>query len=292
MICPRCSHWNVEDEHRCSKCATRLTDRLVESAFYSHGSLALQVKPEIRSSSVAAVDPAVSSRAEDEPSSKLRTPRFAFALQQSLFAMRDGEKVVSIDGLAEPKRVVRKTAARRKTVSSSYLPQQGVLEFVPQTGPAPRLLSTAVEARIFCEYPVASVAHRMIAAVYDLGIVAGMAIIFLGLLFWGCDGLVTALQDPICLSVIAAAVLLLGLTFESAFLLCRGETPGMKFAKLRLVDFDGRPTSEAHLSRRMLGYLVSVLPLGLGLGWALLDEEGLSWQDHISQSFPTPIKAD
>ena len=36
-------------------------------------------------------------------------------------------------------------------------------------------------------------------------------------------------------------------------------------------------------------YMGCVLPAGLGLLWALVDEESLTWQDHISHTFPTPI---
>jgi hypothetical protein len=27
--------------------------------------------------------------------------------------------------------------------------------------------------------------------------------------------------------------------------------------------------------------------LGLGMFWALMDEEGLTWHDHMSRTFPT-----
>jgi uncharacterized RDD family membrane protein YckC len=67
-----------------------------------------------------------------------------------------------------------------------------------------------------------------------------------------------------------------------------GDSPGMRFAGLRLVDFDGRtPTREQRL-RRQLVSLLSVLSAGLGLAWALVDEENLTWHDHISKTFPTP----
>ena len=32
----------------------------------------------------------------------------------------------------------------------------------------------------------------------------------------------------------------------------------------------------------------SVLPLGLGLLWALVDQERLTWHDLLSKTFPSP----
>jgi hypothetical protein len=28
----------------------------------------------------------------------------------------------------------------------------------------------------------------------------------------------------------------------------------------------------------------------IGLAWAFVDEECLTWQDHISRTFPTPVR--
>jgi hypothetical protein len=38
---------------------------------------------------------------------------------------------------------------------------------------------------------------------------------------------------------------------------------------------------------RQLAGLLSVVSAGLGLVWALVDEENLTWHDHISKTFPT-----
>src|SRR6187399_385966 len=104
MICSRCSHRNNEDEHRCTKCATRLSDHQVESAFHSYGALALQ--PMAQESAVAVLEApeglTLESNRESEAGSG-RIPRYVTSLQQSLFALREGGKVVSIDGM-EPDR--------------------------------------------------------------------------------------------------------------------------------------------------------------------------------------------
>jgi uncharacterized RDD family membrane protein YckC len=234
--------------------------------------------------------PVATERPEEESP---RVPRFRTALQQSLFALRESQKIVSIDGGAEEsQRSSRKpgsTSQRKRPVTASYLPQQGVLEFVPVAAPQARKLATSVDAQIFCEHEVASVSHRLFASLYDLGFISLLVMTFLGLLYWGCDDLASALADPVSACVLAAASVFIGLIYHSVFLAVRGETPGMRFAGLRLVDFDGRKTSEEQLQMRIFGAFVSVLPAGLGLLWALVDEESLTWQDHISHTFPTPV---
>jgi uncharacterized RDD family membrane protein YckC len=67
-----------------------------------------------------------------------------------------------------------------------------------------------------------------------------------------------------------------------------GDSPGMRFAGLRLVDFDGRAPSREQRLLRQLVTLLSTLSAGLGLVWALVDEESLTWHDHISKTFPSP----
>lgn len=297
MICSRCAHWNNEDEHRCMKCAARLNDRQVESAFHSpyrsQGALALQ--PVMREPAIAEAVARPELEISNQSDVEARFPRYMSSLQQSLFALRDGGKVVSIDGEEPERRPTRRpnaTANRRRQATASYLPQQGVLEFVPMAGPQARKLATSVDARIYCEHPVATLTHRMFAALYDFGFISVLVMAFLGILYWGCDDLVTAIAEPVSAVILAAGALLIGLLYHTVFLAVRGETPGMRFAGLRLVDFDGRNTTEEQVYMRIMGAFFSVLPAGLGLLWALVDEESLTWQDHISHTFPTPIASE
>ncbi len=304
MICSRCAHWNDQDEHRCLKCAARLNDRQVESAHHSYGALALQ--PSRRESPLARAVPvavAVMERPEGLAVETLtktgtghgRIPRYVTSLQQSLFALRNTGKVILIDGTAPERRPARKQSTggnkSRLGTTASYLPQHGILEFVPMATPQTKKLATSVDARIFCEDPVASVSHRMLAALYDLGLIALLVMTFLGILYWGCEDLASAIEYPMIVVVLAGMVLI-GLLYHSVYLAARGETPGMRAAELQLVDFNGRRPSEAQLHMRVLGGFVSVLAAGLGLLWALVDEEGLTWQDQISHTYPTSINTE
>jgi hypothetical protein len=54
-----------------------------------------------------------------------------------------------------------------------------------------------------------------------------------------------------------------------------------------LINFDGFPPDGRARALRLMGGWISILSGGLGLVWALLDEEGLTWHDHMSKTFPT-----
>ncbi len=83
-----------------------------------------------------------------------------------------------------------------------------------------------------------------------------------------------------------AALVLVGLLYQAFFLILTGATPGMKYAGISLCSFDGLCPTRAQLRSRLGALLLSVLPLGLGIAWVLLDDDRLSWHDRLSQTYP------
>lgn len=272
----------------------RLTDARIPSALYGYGSTALQL--DSSPVAVAEIEEAKAPRLEfrNEAPVARAVPRHAAATQQTLFASRESSRIVAINGEefhAPPlRKAVDRTRQKKRTVSTSYIPQQGVLEFVPVQGPQPRKLATSVEAVIYCEHPVASMSHRMIAGAYDFGLYLTMLAAFAGVIIYGCEGITSVLGTPVVAGILGATAAILALVYEALFLATTGSTPGMRWAGLRLVNFDGRRPAEKELKARIIGGAVSLLPAGIGLMWAWLDEEQLTWQDHISHSFPTPSR--
>ena len=63
-----------------------------------------------------------------------------------------------------------------------------------------------------------------------------------------------------------------------------GQTPGKMAKKLVVLDSAQNRVSGAAAVRRWLGYLVSVLPLGIGLWWKISVAPGQTWHDAISRS--------
>jgi uncharacterized RDD family membrane protein YckC len=138
--------------------------------------------------------------------------------------------------------------------------------------------------------PVAHPTHRMLAAFVDLSIVVVALGLFLGvyslltILVEGSDGIVIDRQT---LPFVGAVTLVFALFYRFLWCLANGDTPGMRFAGLRLVDFDGRPADREQRCVRQIAAILSLAAAGLGLVWALVDEEKLTWHDHISKTFPT-----
>ena len=62
-----------------------------------------------------------------------------------------------------------------------------------------------------------------------------------------------------------------------------GQTPGKRIMGLRVVNEDGTPVDWSTASTRFfIGYSVSLLPLGLGFYWALMDKNNQTWHDKIA----------
>jgi hypothetical protein len=59
----------------------------------------------------------------------------------------------------------------------------------------------------------------------------------------------------------------------------------MKYARISLCTFDDQGPTKAHLRRRLAAMLLSVLPLGLGMAWAIFDDSHLSWHDRLSRTY-------
>ncbi len=93
--------------------------------------------------------------------------------------------------------------------------------------------------------------------------------------------------DRQALSFLLGVTAVITLFYRALWCLANGDSPGMRFAGLRLVDFDGRRPDREQRGIRQVASLLSLLSAGLGLVWALVDEENLTWHDHISKTFPT-----
>ena len=138
---------------------------------------------------------------------------------------------------------------------------------------------------IYCDAPVALPAHRIIAAAVDSSMVLIALGLFLGVFFLSGGDMVLNRQTIPFLAGVAGVI---ALFYRFLWCLANGDTPGMRFAGLRLVDFDGRAPDRDQRGMRQVASLLSLISAGLGLVWALVDEENLTWHDHISKTFPTP----
>jgi uncharacterized RDD family membrane protein YckC len=83
----------------------------------------------------------------------------------------------------------------------------------------------------------------------------------------------------------SAALLLGGALYMALFFAFARATPGMRYARLRLCTFEGTVPTRAQRNARLVGLLLSALPMGLGLAWAIFDEDHLAWHDRLSHTY-------
>ncbi len=134
--------------------------------------------------------------------------------------------------------------------------------------------------------PVAGLSRRMLAWFVDVGFLLTCWALFIGL--------VAALGVPIgssrvALSIWLAILFLLYAQYFGIFTAFVGTTPGMRYAGLRVVSFDGNPPTPRQLLWRTFGYLVAGGAGMLGFLWALWDDDKLCWQDRTSQTYLTAL---
>lgn len=179
---------------------------------------------------------------------------------------------------------------RRKPTPPAPSAQQSTLDFTPVAAAPPRTLTNGILAANYCQRPVATIPHRLSAAVID----TTMILIGFGLFFGGAalTGMALGISDILGTGkpflVLMASFLMIITTFYGIiWMFARRETAGMRMAGLELITFDNTPLDPMTRIVRVAATWVSIGACGLGVIWAIADEEKLTWQDHISRSFPT-----
>lgn len=270
MECRYCQTGNAEDDHRCRRCGRRLRTMPVYTASAAAPALHYDL---------VAQSPDVEHGGQAAPPANARR---AVNYQTSLFGSKELPRVVPFEsiapGVALPA-VPRRSPSAPRTRHRRVSPGQQSLEFSPSRSGRPS------EGVIYCDAPVALPLHRVTAAALDGGVIL-IAIAVFALIFHFAGGRIVL--NTRTLPVILGVVSVLAVLYKFLWCLAGGDTPGMRWTRLKLVDFDGQaPESSRRLYRLASGWL-SFLAAGMGIVWALVDEEALTWHDHISRSFPTP----
>ncbi len=277
MTCSYCRYLNSDEERRCRRCGRPLADTY---AMVTNGALA------------ALPQPARSEPARAPVASPVARP-MAPGRQGSLFSDKPTGKVVPFEAWSTPvlepqpapkpkaPRSPARTQSRRAAVPNEAQP---ALDFLQPAPAEPRKLATSVEAVIYCDAPVAAPMHRAFAAAID----ASMVVIACGLfltVFHLLGGVLNT--GKITLLLVGSAMLLIAMFYGFVSAWSGGLTIGMRATHLTLIDFDGFPPDRAARWLRFVGSCLSYCACGLGILWALVDEESLAWHDHISKTFPT-----
>lgn len=274
MTCSYCGARNDELDHRCRRCGRKPGDTLNGefNIHRTHGALATKIRANVMV-------------AEEPP---VRRPDLSTAVQANLFT----PNVIAMPSRtpARPQRprstgpatgAAPKPAVRR---TPRPVPEgQGEFEFFAPVQTKPKTLGTTVDGVIYCEAPVATPVHRALAGAIDLTMILVAYGMFL-LTFVLCGGQIVASKPN--LIIFAGALGLVAITYGLFWLIFGTESVGMRATHLRLITFDGFTPDLWQRVARLAGTCLSLFSV-LGILWAMADEEGLGWQDHISKTFPT-----
>ncbi len=275
MECRYCQAANGEDDHRCRRCGRRLRMSPVYTGLSAAAPvLQYEAEPVLQYEAAGRLEP----HRAPEPSA----PRRSITYQPSLFTSRELPMVVRFETIApgslppSPRKPQPSAPRQRRR---RVIPGQQALEFTHRS-------AKPADGVIYCDAPVAIPAHRAMAAALDASIIV-MALAVFGVIFHLAGGtfLLNARTAPMFMGAAAGVVIF----YRLLWCLANGDTAGQKWTRLRLVNFDGQTPTRAQRFYRTASGFLSLMAGGIGLLWGLVDEETLTWHDHISKTFPTPV---
>ncbi len=123
--------------------------------------------------------------------------------------------------------------------------------------------------------------RRLAAGLVDVGLMVSLdaVVVVLTLRLAGLD---VRLLGALPLVPLVAFLILLNAGYVVVLTLAGGQTFGKMVFGVRVVDQTGRPVTTSVALLRAIAYLVSVLPLGLGIIWMFLDSERRALHDRVA----------
>ncbi len=305
MHCKQCGFVNGEDDHRCLRCGRRLAGVVIAAPPGYAGANALALVPvwdpnetqdfipahrsgaaaqHTAQSAAQAAAPAAAQAQPAQPSLFPPTPGNVIPFDQIQRQRAERSGVVAPASPSIPAAPPVAPAAARPAKRAAKAPtNQGSLDFLP-SAQAQRTLKTAVPAQIYCEQLVATPQHRFFASAVDGAMILLGFGLFTGIVELSGSGFGAG---KLFWLAMGASLMLLSLFYGLIWAIAGRETAGMDWSDLQLITFDGFPVDARTRAVRFASTWLSFCSGGLGLVWAVADEENLTWHDHISKSFPT-----
>jgi uncharacterized RDD family membrane protein YckC len=73
--------------------------------------------------------------------------------------------------------------------------------------------------------------------------------------------------------------------YQLLFFTFSDQTPGMRYARIGLCTLSDENPTRAQMRRRIMAQFIAICPMGIGLLWIVLDDDGLGWHDRISRMY-------
>jgi uncharacterized RDD family membrane protein YckC len=154
--------------------------------------------------------------------------------------------------------------------------RETIRETLRETAPAPAQVSAV-------ELLVAPVSDRLLATVVDA------ALVTLAYLVAVVVVIASTAHPPtgrIALIASASGLAIFSLIYQYLFLSFAEEgTLGMRYARIALCTFDDDNPTREQMQMRIPAMLISALPLGLGMAWAIFDRDHLGWHDRLTKTY-------
>ena len=192
----------------------------------------------------------------------------------------DRPKIIPFETITRRRTAARRQGPARRTAPRGEQPPAG--EPVAQPPLDLRAAAPLQRKAVNDDALVARPVLRLRAAALDAGFLAlgiGTAAVTFRLLGGSFD---MASRKPLPWAI---AVLAMALFYHLFWCVLGGESAGTRCLGLRLLTFDGHRPGWKRFTARFLLLCCGMVAVGLGPLWALIDEEGLAWHDHISKTF-------
>ncbi len=131
--------------------------------------------------------------------------------------------------------------------------------------------------------PPAGLMRRLAAIVYDTLLLVALAMVATSLLLPLTGGeAIDATSHPALGAAYRAVLVGIVIAFYGLFWTRRGQTLGMQSWRLKVERQDGELLGWVDVMRRLAAALLSLLALGLGFLWILVDPGKRAWHDILS----------
>ncbi|HEY6413290.1 MAG TPA: RDD family protein [Edaphobacter sp.] len=133
----------------------------------------------------------------------------------------------------------------------------------------------------------ASLSLRLMSAMVDGILIFAAFLGFIAVFALTCNKLGGPTQITLQIATIASipTILFLALAYQLLFFTFNEATPGMRYARIGLCTLSDENPTRPQMRRRIVATILATCPMGIGLLWACLDDEGLGWHDRISRMY-------
>jgi uncharacterized RDD family membrane protein YckC len=213
------------------------------------------------------------------PSRKFAASNSAMTLEAELPSTNFAAELPSTSFAAQrpstnfaPQHSATNFAAQPRTLELEAQPRQQIVDELLEE-PAP------IPAR---DIEPAPMSRRLLATFVDCTLIAAALVAAAALAAFNVNELpgIRALEFSAALALLA-----IGVAYHACFMTLARATPGMKYAGIEINTFAGYTAGRGRRCGRLLAMVLSLLPLGLGVVWALFDDGHLTWHDRLSKTY-------